>query len=203
MGDSTLSKISDFYDTCIDNKFCRLLLLIGAGGFGLLFGKLADVQFFRDYLELHETVAEYLATAVVGIFVFILLWYFRTRDVRQQIEKTQEQIDKFQIQICQNKFNDATRNLTTDSNRLKEEIGVESLIKLSTVTSEFNNLIIIAFENKIKELDKILCHYEAGKYRKPLKQDQRKLSNINDTDYVYRKKLIDDMEGWLSDHKKP
>ena len=203
MGDSTLSKISDFYDTCIDNKFCRLLLLIGAGGFGLLFGKLADVQFFRDYLGLHETVAEYLATAVVGIFVFILLWYFRTRDVRQQIEKTQEQIDKFQIQICQNKFNDATRNLTTDSNRLKEEIGVESLIKLSTVTSEFNNLIIIAFENKIKELDKILCHYEAGKYRKPLKQDQRKLSNINDTDYVYRKKLIDDMEGWLSDHKKP
>ena len=204
MGDSTLSKISDFYDTCIDNKFCRLLLLIGAGGFGLLFGKLADVQFFRDYLGLHETVAEYLATAVVGIFVFILLWYFRTRDVRQQIETyqrqigigrqqirtsqrqieiAQKQVRESQMQIWQNQFNDAIGNLTTES-VTKEEIGAQSLIKLSETTSEFNELIIIAFKSRIEELENYTHLHIHAKY-------------------LYRRRIVNDMKNWLSDPPKP
>ncbi len=116
-------------------------------------------------MGLHETVAEYLATAVVGIFVFILLWYFRTRDVRQQIEKTQEQIDKFQIQIWQNQFNDAIGNLNTDDNMVKEEVGIKSLIKLSAVVPEFNELIKIAFENKIEVLNRTVPDRFKDTYR--------------------------------------
>ncbi len=186
MGDLTLSKISDLYDTYIDNKLVRFLLLIGAGGLGLFFGKLVDVQFFHDCLGLHETVAEYLATAVVGIFVFILLWYFRTRDVRQQIEKTQrqigiaqEQVRKSQMQIWQNQFNDAIGNLTTES-VTKEEIGAQSLIKLSEITSEFNELIIIAFKSRIEELENYI----------PLPS-------------AYRRRIVKGMKDWLSDPPKP
>ncbi len=204
MSDSGLFKnISDFYDTYIDNKFIRFLLLIGAGGLGLLFGKLVDVQFFRDCLGLHETVAEYLITAVVGIFVFILLWYFRTRDVRQQIEKTQAQVDETQRQICQNQFNDAIEHLTTSNNRLKEAVGLEALLKLSAVTSEFNKLITIAFENKIKILEPTLASFEKDKFERPLNKKDRRISSISDTNYINYKKLSEDMEDWLSDHKKP
>ncbi len=191
MNDSGLFKnIRDFYDKYIDNKFVRFVLLIGAGGFGLLFGKLADVQFFRDCLGLHKTVSEYLATAVVGIFVFILLWYFRTRDVRQQIEKTQEQIDKFQKQINQDHFNHAVGNLISGS-FTQEEIGVKSLIKLSKTAPEFNELIIIAFESSISEFERYKL-----KHKKILPMAQEK-----DLTYAPRVKLAECIIDWLSRHK--
>ncbi len=191
MSDSGLfKKIRDFYDKYIDNKFVRFLLLIGAGGFGLLFGKFADVQFFYGCLGLHETVAEYLATAVVGVFVFILLWYFRTRDVRQQIEKTQAQIDKFQIQIQQNYFNNAIENLTSDS-ILKEEIGIKSLIKFSETTPEFSELIKIAFESSINEFQRSINIYG------------HIYSSTPEPKYSLRKDLIKDMQKWLYDHPEP
>ncbi len=190
MEDSTLSKISDFYDTYIDKKFVRFLLLIGAGGFGLFFGKLVDVQFFRDYLELHETVAEYLATAVVGVPVFIFLWYFRTRDVRQQIEKTQEQVDKFQKQINQNHFNHAIGNLISGS-LTQEEIGVKSLIKLSEITTEFNELIIIAFESSISEFQRY----------KLTQEEHKKIGMDLDLTRAPREKLAERVIEWLIDPK--
>ncbi len=200
--------IKDFHDKYIDNKFARFVLLIVAGVLGVVLGKSFDVKFFCDR-GLHETVAEYLATAVVGILVFMLLWYFRTRDVRQQIEKTQEQVDEAQRQICQNQFNDAIEHLTTSKNRLKEAVGVEALLKLSAVTSEFNTLIMIAFENKIKELEPTLALFEKDQFGLSLSKENRRNPGISDTNYIddinyiSYKKLVGDMDDWLSRHKKP
>ncbi len=43
-------RIVVFYDAHIDKQQVRFMLLIVAGGFGLLVGSFADIQFFRDYL---------------------------------------------------------------------------------------------------------------------------------------------------------
>ncbi len=186
----------------IDNKFVRLMLLFLAGGFGLMLGKYADVQFFSCYLgESNRKVAEYLATVVVGVPIFIFLWYYRTRDVRQQIEKIQEQIQKSQKQIDQNHFNNAIGNLTSDI-LIKEEVGVQSLIKLSEVTPEFNELIIIAFRIAIDRFKSYIIGYES--YVRNRDQWPGTINNSNDESlygdrakYMSRTKLIDDIKGWL------
>ncbi len=186
----------------IDNKFVRLMLLLLAGGFGLMLGKYADVQFFSCYLgEGNMKVAEYLATVVVGVPIFIFLWYYRTRDVRQQIEKVQEQIQKSQKQIDQNHFNNAIGNLTSDM-LIKEEIGVQSLIKLSEVTPEFNELIIIAFRSTIDGFKSYIIGHESAVRTQGIwdshENNSNKESPYGDKNkYASRTKLIDDMKGWL------
>ncbi len=170
MNDSGLSKnIRDSDNKDIDKTHVRFVLLIIAGVIGVeLLGNLFDVKFFCDR-GLHETVAEHLATAVVGIPVFISLWCFRTRDVRQQIEQVQEQIEKAQKQIekaqeqlektqeqtdeaqrqnWQNQLHVAIENLSANDNFLKEIAGAKSLRKLSKITPEFDELITFAFAGK-------------------------------------------------------
>ncbi len=93
-----------------------------------------------------------MATAVVGIPIFALLWYFYTRDVRQKIQ--------------QNHFNNTIENLATES-FTKENFGVRSLIKLSETTPYFNKLITIAFEGKTGELKSIGSGGQ-GSYRREL-----------------------------------
>ncbi len=131
-------KMSDL-SNCVDKTITRLRWLIVAGIIGLVLGAWADIEFFGNLVSL-ETVAKYLATAVVGLPIFMLLWYFRTRDVRQQIQ--------------QNHFNNAIENLVIER-FTKENFGVKSLIKLSTITPYFNKLITIAFESKKEELKSI------------------------------------------------
>ena len=175
--------INSVYDVR-DNIGLRLICVCAVGYYGgISLGQFATVNFFLERVTQDMGVAEYLATVVVGIPVFILLWYFRTRDVRQQIEKTQ-------AQLWQNHFNNAIENLTSDS-FLKEEIGIKSLIKLSETTTEFNELIIIAFESTL------------NKYRR-YKSNQKNWESMGiNIEMAYACDILAErVYDWLSRHQK-
>ena len=175
--------INSVYDVR-DNIGLRLICVCAVGYYGgISLGQFATVNFFLERVTQDMGVAEYLATVVVGIPVFILLWYFRTRDVRQQIEKTQ-------AQLWQNHFNNAIENLTSDS-FLKEDIGIKSLIKLSETTTEFNELIIIAFESTL------------NKYRR-YKSNQKNWKSMGiNIEMVYACDILAErVYDWLSRHQK-
>ncbi len=89
-------KIRDFHNKYIDRPVARLCLLVVMGIVGLLLGTFLDTQFFVD-LRQDATDAKYLAIAVVGMPVVFLLWYFRTRDVRQQIKSSNYDMDNIGI----------------------------------------------------------------------------------------------------------
>ncbi len=175
--------INSVYDVR-DNIGLRLICVCAVGYYGgISLGQFATVNFFLERVTQDMGVAEYLATVVVGIPVFILLWYFRTRDVRQQIEKTQ-------AQLWQNHFNNAIENLTSDS-IVKEDIGIKSLIKLSETTTEFNELIIIAFESTL------------NKYRR-YKSNQKNWKSMGiNIEMVYACDILAErVYDWLSRHQK-
>ncbi len=175
--------VNSVYDVR-DNIGLRLICVCAVGYYGgISLGQFATVNFFLERVTQDMGVAEYLATVVVGIPVFILLWYFRTRDVRQQIEKTQ-------AQLWQNHFNNAIENLTSDS-FLKEEIGIKSLIKLSETTTEFNELIIIAFESSLNKYHR---------YRSEQK-NRESMMGINIEISYARDMLAACVYDWLSRHK--
>ena len=72
---------------------------------------------------------------VLGLFVFTALWWFRTRDVRQNIEQT-------------NLFNGL--QLLASDNPLKIDIGVHQLLRLSEAVPEYYPDIRIAFIRRLK-----------------------------------------------------
>ncbi len=165
-----MSDSNDYRDKTID----RIGLLIIASILGLLLGAFSTPQFFYCCWEQNKTVAKYLDTAVVGIPIFMLLWYFRAHDVRQQIQ--------------QNHFNNAIENLVT-KNFTTVIFGVRSLIKLSETTPYFNKLITRAFENKIEELNS------------EIKIIELKSTCSWDFQGSYRRELIKEMEEWPPDCK--
>ncbi len=177
-----------FWTSKLDQKKIRFSLLISAG----IIGTVLFINFhpLLEFFTLKAEISEYIVTTVGSIPVLMMLWYFRTRDVRQQV-------DKLQNQINQDHFNHAVENLTNISliltnirsaseqnsqqslnGMIKEVIGVQSLIQLSETTPDFNELIVIIFQNKIKEFTKY--HFVHNKSR-------------SDS----RKNLIRDMKDWL------
>ena len=210
------SKAAVFYFANMDKRSFRFLLLIGAGCFGLLLGVFADAQFFCDYLGQDETVAKYLATAVVGVPVFMFLWYFRTRDVRQQIEKTQgliekaqeqikktqEQIDGSQRQSWQNQFNDAIGNLTnislisTNANpdTHNSQQSINDMIKEAIGVQSLLNLSEITPD--FHELITII-------FENKIKEFTNYTFVHNKPRYNSRVELIEDMQKWLSNPPNP
>ncbi len=86
----------------------------------------------------------YWRGVISGIFVFLLLWVFRTYDTRQAISKTN-------IQIQQSKLFNGLDNLVSED-PLKIEIGVFQLIELSKSGNEFNLTIQFAFIKRLKKI---------------------------------------------------
>ncbi len=144
--------IIEWINRWIDRSYIRLGLLLVAGVIGGFVGNYwLNVETFCDW-GFDKTVAEYLATATIGIPIFIFLWFFRTRDIRQQINKTQESISKAQEQIQQGKYADAVNNIVS-TERLKIEIGVRELITLSKKTPRFDDEILSVFLERLKNFD--------------------------------------------------
>ncbi len=76
--------------------------------------------------------ASSIRVLLLGLPVFIGLWYFRTHDTREQIEKTQEQIEKSQEQI------EISHKQTTQS---KEQIEKSQENTYTSILSNGLNLI--------------------------------------------------------------
>ncbi len=179
-----------------DSRRVRFQVLAGVVAYTLFVVGFVYIEFLQDKPHLQAVVTTYVVPVIIGMPTLAFLWIFRTRDVRQQIDKLQKKID-------QDHFNHAVENLTNIgvilinansgleqnsqqslSDMTKEAIGVQSLIELSKTTSKFNELITIIFQNKKEEFEKYDFKY--NKFR-----------------CDSRKKLIIDMDEWLKAHPNP
>lgn len=88
---------------------------------------------------------------LLGLPVFVALWWFRTRDTHAQINKSQAQIHQNNLAIGLDKL------VSGDS--LQLAIGVQMLIQVSKNTKEFNEEIRLAFIKRLQHLpDDIKYH---------------------------------------------
>ncbi|WP_424947945.1 hypothetical protein [Candidatus Spongiihabitans sp.] len=127
----------------IDSEKCRVVLLFIAGFVGLVLGLLYHKWngFFGCLFG--SKASEYLQIIVVSLFVFLCLWWFRTRDVREQISKTE-------MQIQHNNLSSGLDNLS-NKDSLKIDIGVAQLLELSKLNSNHDATIRIAFIRRLKK----------------------------------------------------
>ena len=99
-------------------------------------------------LGVDSSLTSAIALLALVLPVFTLLWFFRTHDIKTQIEKSEKQIN-------QTTYFKALENL--DSKDLfKIVIGVRQLIELRKLTQEYNSSIAIVFEKFLQlreELD--------------------------------------------------
>lgn len=93
-------------------------------------------------LDQDSRVIDSLQIILLGLPVFILLWYFRTYDTREQLDKSAEQIN-------QNNYFEGLKNLVSNE-QLKIEIAVQQLIQLSQTIANFNGGIKLAFIKRLK-----------------------------------------------------
>lgn len=82
--------------------------------------------------------------ALLGVPVLIALWWFRTRDIREQINKTQAQIHQNNLAIGLNKL--------VESDSLQVAIGVQILRQVSIGTRDFDEEIRLAFIKRLQHL---------------------------------------------------
>ena len=81
---------------------------------------------------------------LLGLPVFVALWWFRTRDTHAQISKSQAQIHQNNLAIGLDKL------VSDDS--LQLAIGVQMLIQVSRNTKEFDEEIRLAFIKRLQHL---------------------------------------------------
>ncbi len=122
---------------------CRLVLLVlaGVGGFFLVWVARKHLLCYFSY-ALGQQTANHLITVLVGLLVFITLWLFRTQDTREQITKTETQIQQAKL------FN-GLENLTS-TEPLKIDLGVAQLMKLAKLNPEHKSEISLAFIRRLK-----------------------------------------------------
>lgn len=80
------------------------------------------------------------ATGVAPIL--LALWHFRTYDVRQQIEKAEQQIQQATLESGMNKL--------IGEHSLSIDVGTQLLLKLSSETNRFNDQIQLAFIKRLQ-----------------------------------------------------
>ena len=121
----------------LDSQFVRFCLLCLAGIFSAIVYKcwLLEIHSFLGVKGTKNSI--HIDGVVLGLAVFLALWVFRTRDVRQNIEQT-------------NLFN-GLRLLASD-NPLEIDIGVHQLLRLADAVPEYHPDIRLAFIRRLKQL---------------------------------------------------
>ncbi len=130
----------------LDNPICRFATLVvaAAAGFGAWYFSNA---FIRCIFSQTKSVGDSIEIFILSSLVLISLWCFRTHDTREQIQKTQEQIQ-------QGNFASGLNKLVEDEG-FKISIGVQLLIQVSKSTDTFNKDIRLAFIKRIQKLPNI------------------------------------------------
>ena len=173
----------------IDSPLVRFGLLLGAALFGLFAGE-RIFWTISCMVDVSEEVEKYLESLCVSIFVFLALWWLRTRDSRQQIAASNAQIQ-------QTNFISGMDKLVQDA-PIQIEVGITLLLEVSKKTDAFDTEIRLAFIKRLKtptsetqaELEKAYESFYA--------------ENENAEEYVYTKAMLTYAQyilKWLIDHQ--
>ena len=140
-------KVKDMFD----NSWIRFALLIVCGAIGIaLYRYLWDPLSCLLKINGPKENYIYIHSILLGLPVFFCLWWFRTRDVRQQIHDAGQQIDKTETQIQQNSLFNGIANLS-DKDPLKIDMGVAQLLELSKLNPAHDKTIRLAFIRRLKK----------------------------------------------------
>ena len=132
------NKISQFVDEYADNKLVRFFILVAAAVVGILLYRYC-LDYIYCLLNAKKSTAvasTAIEGAVLGLLVFAALWWFRTRDARQNIEQT-------------NLFNGL--RLLASNNPLEIDIGVHQLLRLFKAVPKYEPDIRLAFIRRLKK----------------------------------------------------
>ena len=177
----------------IQTKVRRLFFLIALAVIGWIFisGDIIGfsvLNFFCEKLGLESPVEiASLRALLLGLPVFIGLWYFRTHDTKEQIQKSQEQIEKSdkQIKISQEQVEKSDKsintailsngyNLLASPELVSRCIGVKSLVTLKRDYSTFGEQI----DNVTRGL--ILTSKERNNQPKEPTEQQKEVINASE-----------------------
>jgi len=148
--------LSRVFNSSLNKPWKRFVILVAAGGAGLALFECFGVQIL-NYLDVTKVDAvkvnaakggdsagaypantrNYLVLPILSIFVFLVLWIFRTYDTRQQIQQAN--------------FVKGLENLVS-GDPLQVDVGVILLLEVSKATPAFDKEIRIAFIKRLKEL---------------------------------------------------
>lgn len=150
--------MNKFFDKVCADKLCARLawLFLAALASAGLFRYCREVVYFALGAISKGGDGKLISIAAIdgvllGLPVLIALWCFRTRDTREQINKTQAQIYQNNLAIGLNKL--------VESDSLQLAVGVQMLIQVSRNTKEFDGEIRLAFIKRLQHLpDDIRYH---------------------------------------------
>ena len=140
------------------NPWRRLACLVMSGAVGVVLYLISSGLFVCLYKHgvLNETYT-YIHGILLGLPVFTYLWWLRTHDVREQISKTETQIQ-------QNSLFNGIDNLS-DTDPLKIDIGVAQLLALSKLNPNHDEAISLAFIHRLKKCPLTQEQIEKGRER--------------------------------------
>ena len=126
----------------LDIPLVRFGLLFGAAVLGLLTGKCVFL-IINCMFDVIPEVQKYLKPICVSFPIFLALWWFRTRDSRQQIAASNAQIQQANFTSGMDKL--------VQNRPLQIDVGVMILLEVSKKTDAFDKEIRLAFIKRLKE----------------------------------------------------
>lgn len=139
----------------IEDKMARGILLLLAAICGVLLWAFLH-NIVRCLFGSGEHVTGWMEIFLLSGLVLLALWWFRTYDTRQQIDKAQEQINKSQELIDTSQKQIQQGNFVSGLNKLLKtdtfsiSVGVQMLIQVSRNTRSFDEDIRLAFIKRIQ-----------------------------------------------------
>ena len=134
-------------------RFVLLIIAVVDGLFLLFIFGYCCQEYFINFFNIDRS-SNFIGSfqlLLLGLPVFVLLWFFRTHDTKMQIAKSEEQIEQSEKQIAKSEeqINQADYFKRFDNfasnDLLKTAIGVRQLIALREITEEYDEGISIAF----------------------------------------------------------
>jgi len=180
-----------FIDKHADKLWVRLILLGLAGLVGAMLFRCCREMLYcvlgiiskGDDTKLIPIAA--IDGVLLGLPVFVALWWFRTRDTHAQTDKTQAQIYQNNLAIGLNKL--------VDSDSLQVAIGVQILRQVSIGTGDFDEEIRLAFIKRLQHLPADI-KYPDGSFVKSYSDEiDIQLPTLNYMPHIF---------DWLLEHAK-
>ena len=139
-------------DCWLGGMWRRALLLVIAVAFGIYFAKCVS-PWLLCFLGsgVHDAVKAAVGAATFTSPIFLTLWWFRTYDSRQQLQRAN--------------FETGVGHIASDT-PIRIEIGTQILLEVSKVTSVFDSEIALTFVKRLKRFpattDKNLALLKSG-----------------------------------------
>ena len=102
MKNKVIQVFKTLYNDYMNRVLVRMILLTGAIGFGVFlvncyFDSISKFLILPDSTQDNSRITSFVYSSILALPLLSVLWLFRTKDVREQISKTEQQINTTQF----------------------------------------------------------------------------------------------------------